>query len=71
MITSKFSEKFWMWLSFRMPKKLVYFCAIRLGAFATQGKYSDSTGGKRSDIEVPELRLMDAVKSYGAELTWR
>ena len=45
--------KAWQWLAHRMPKKLVYFCAIRLGAYATCGKYGDTI--------VPELTFMDAL----------
>ena len=60
---SSFVEKFWMWLAFRMPKKLVYFCTIRLGAFVTQHEHSNTA--------VPELSLMDAIGSYGKEITWR
>ncbi len=34
------SENFWPWLAQRMPRKLVYWCAIRLMAHATTGRYS-------------------------------
>ena len=49
-------DKFYQWLSFRLPKKLVLFCAIRLMAFVTDGKYSDTI--------VPELSGMDALKRW-------
>jgi hypothetical protein len=32
-------NKVCMWLAFRMPKRLVYWCSIRLEAYATTGKY--------------------------------
>jgi len=39
-----------------IPRSLVYFCAIRLIAHATQGKYSSQI--------VPELTAMDALKRW-------
>ena len=33
-------EKFWTWLAWHLPKKLVYWASIRLIANATTGKYS-------------------------------
>lgn len=49
-------EKFYTWLSYKMPKKLVYFCAIRLGVYATVGKYETQI--------VPELYFIDALKRW-------
>lgn len=49
-------EKFWLKLAWLMPRKLVYWCAIRLGANATQGEYSNQI--------VPELNFMDAIKRW-------
>lgn len=49
-------EKFWLKLTWLMPRKLVYWCAIRLGANATQGEYSNQI--------VPELNFMDAIKRW-------
>ena len=46
-------EKFWQWLAWLLPERLVYWCTLRLGAFATTGKYGDTV--------VPELTFMDAV----------
>ena len=40
-----------------LPKKLIYFATIQLGAYCTCGKYDNTV--------VPDLRLMDAVKRYG------
>jgi len=44
------------WLSWKLPKRLIYFCAIRLMANATTGSYSDQI--------VPELKAMDALKRW-------
>ena len=35
-------NRFWYWLAWAVPKRLVYFCGIRLWAYATTGKYSDT-----------------------------
>lgn len=43
-------------IAWLMPKWLVYFCTIRLGAFATTGKYGNTV--------VPELTFMDALKRW-------
>jgi hypothetical protein len=53
-IGGKMLEKFMFWLAWKMPKSLVYFCAIRVGAHATTGKYGNTI--------VPELTMMDAIK---------
>lgn len=39
-----------------LPRKVVYWCAIRLGAYATTGKYGNTV--------VTELDLMEAIKRY-------
>lgn len=49
-------DKLAMWLAWKLPKRLVYFCAVRLAANATQGKYSNQ--------EVPALTAMDALKRW-------
>lgn len=43
-------------LARRMPKRLVKWCAIVVGAHATQGKYSNQ--------EAPALRFMDAIQRW-------
>jgi hypothetical protein len=50
------TEKLWVWIAWRLPRKLVMWCAIRVGAHATQGKYSNQ--------EVPALGFMDALKRW-------
>ena len=49
-------DKFFLWLAWKVPKKLVYFCAVRLIASATTGKYSNTV--------VPELTATDAVDRW-------
>lgn len=49
-------ENLKMWVAFHTPKWLAYWCAIRVGAHATQGQYSDT--------EVPGLTFMDALKRW-------
>ena len=50
------SNKFYQKMTKLMPKKLVYFCTIRLIAYATTGKYSDTI--------VPTLTAMDALNRW-------
>lgn len=49
-------EKILIWVAWHLPRKLVMWCAIRVGANATQGAYSNQ--------EVPELKFMDALKRW-------
>ena len=49
--------KFWQWFVSKLPKKLIYFATIHLGAVVTTGKYGKTV--------VPELTMMDALKRYG------
>lgn len=39
-----------------LPRRLAYWCAIRLGAHATQGRWSNQN--------VPDLTFMDALKRW-------
>jgi hypothetical protein len=50
------SERVWMWIAWRLPRTLVMWCAVRIGANATQGEYSNQ--------EVPALLFMDALKRW-------
>lgn len=52
------ADDIWSWLAGRMPRKLVYYCAIRLGVAATTGKYSSQV--------VPELHFTDALQRWEA-----
>lgn len=49
---TKISEKFWWWLAWNLPKKVVYFAFIRLWANATIGEYAKDGS---IDISVDEL----------------
>jgi hypothetical protein len=49
-------EKLTIKLAWLMPRSLAYWCAIRVGAHATQGKYGNQ--------EVPALLFMDALKRW-------
>ena len=50
------SDKLKLWIARRMPRWLVQWCAIRLGAHATQGPWSNQV--------VSDLRFMDALKRW-------
>lgn len=52
----KFNEKFWFWLAWAMPKKLVYMCGIRLWAHGTTGQYADTVA--------PELTMDEAIRRW-------
>lgn len=47
-------EKLYLWMAHRIPRKFLYWIAIRIGALTTTGKYSDTI--------VSELTLMDVLK---------
>lgn len=49
-------ERVWIWIAWRLPRSLVKWCAVRLGAHATQGRYSDQI--------VPDLTFVDALKRW-------
>jgi len=53
---NKWQEKFWMALAWAVPRKLAYWCTIRVGAHATQGQYGNQI--------VPDLAFMDALKRW-------
>lgn len=49
-------EKLIIAIAWRLPRRLAYWCAIRVGAHATQGKYGDQV--------VPDLKFMDALQRW-------
>lgn len=49
-------EKFWIWLAYRMPRRLAYWCTIRVGAHATTGRYGSQI--------VPDLHLTQALERW-------
>jgi hypothetical protein len=50
-------EKFWMWVAWRLPRRLAYWCAVRVAAFATTGVYGEG-------VAVPDLTVMDALRRW-------
>jgi hypothetical protein len=49
-------ERLWKKLAWMLPRKLVYWCAIRVAANATTGIYSSQV--------VPDLTAMDAIERW-------
>lgn len=49
-------ERLKLAIAWRLPRWLVYWATIRLGAEATTGRYGDTV--------VPELRFMEALKRW-------
>ncbi len=49
-------DRAWRWLVWHLPKQFMMFCAIRVIAEATTGKYGDTV--------VPELPAMEAVARF-------
>jgi hypothetical protein len=54
----KISEKILMGIAWHLPKKLVMWCAVRLMAHATTGKYSNQI--------VTDLTIIDALQRWGS-----
>jgi hypothetical protein len=52
----KLKERATMWLVWRLPRAIVMWCAIRVAAHATTGRWSHQV--------VPDLRMMDAIKRW-------
>jgi len=46
----------WLWLADRLPRRLVYFAAIRMAVHATSGPWSNE--------EVPKVAMMDAIHRW-------
>jgi hypothetical protein len=53
---SRLQNDFWEWLSYLLPRKLVYYATIRLWAYATTGKYST--------VEAPSATVIDCIKRW-------
>jgi hypothetical protein len=49
-------ENLLMWLAWRMPRGLVYWCVIRVWAAATTGEYGSEEG--------PAIRVETALKRW-------
>jgi len=50
------SERLWIWLAYRLPKRIVYWASIRLICNATVGQYSNQI--------VPDLTAVDALRRW-------
>ena len=51
-------DKWWLFLARRCPRSLQYWCAILVGAHATQGEWSNQI--------VPDLKFMEALERWDA-----
>ena len=49
-------DALWVTAGYLLPRRVVYYAAIRLGVEATTGRYGSTV--------VPELGLMDAIKRW-------
>jgi hypothetical protein len=49
-------EKIAIWIAWKLPRLLAYWCAVRVHAHATTGAYSRQV--------VPELTAIDALKRW-------
>ena len=52
-------DKIYMWIAWKLPRRLVYWAQIRVTCYATQEKYSSQI--------VPDLTAMDASRRWGEE----
>jgi hypothetical protein len=52
----KLSDKFWLWLVWKLPKPLVMWSTVRVVAHATSGEYGDTSA--------PDITAMDALKRW-------
>ena len=50
------ADKILLWLAYRLPRRLVLWCAVRVGANATTGEWNTQV--------VPDLLFMDALKRW-------
>lgn len=55
-----FQEEFWQWLAFKLPRKLVYHCGIRIWARAT-------THGSGYGEDVTITTMDDAIRRWEKE----
>ena len=49
-------DKIYLKLAWLLPKRLAYWCAIRVGAHATTGEHGDTI--------IPELTFMEVLKRW-------
>lgn len=51
-----FHEKVWIFIAWRLPRRLAFWCALRVMAHATTGRWGNQI--------VPELLFIDAVERW-------
>lgn len=58
MATTEFDmkDKFYYWISRKLPKRLMYWCAIHVCAYVSCNEFSNKTPD--------EINIMEALKSY-------
>ncbi|WP_316200930.1 MULTISPECIES: hypothetical protein [unclassified Bradyrhizobium] len=56
MLKTQVLDEIAMKLAWLLPRKVIYWATIRLGAHATQGQYSNQV--------VPELRFFEAIERW-------
>ncbi len=49
-------DKIFVWLSYKLPRRLVYYAAIRMFAHATTGEYDTQ--------EVPTVTIIEALERW-------
>ena len=50
------SERIWQFLAWHVPAKLVYFCVVRAGAYASQGQWSGE--------EISSISIMKTLQRW-------
>ena len=58
---NKLLEKFLWWIAYKLPRKLVYLCAIRVWSYATTGKYGNT--------EATAITFVDGIKRWDEQWT--
>jgi hypothetical protein len=47
------------WIAWKLPNRVIMWCYIRVGAYATTGKYGNT--------EVPKLGMMEAIDRFSKD----
>ncbi len=55
----RYGNKFIMWVAWKLPRHLVYWCAVRVNAAASTGAYGHEI--------VPEITMMDALDRWAGK----
>ena len=48
------SEKFWAWLAYKVPKRLAYWCYVRVHSHSTVTKFTDKHPSEVNCFEAME-----------------